>query len=261
MQATVAILKKELLMYFKSPIAYVLIAIYTFVSSLVFSLYLFQGYSLLASELNFLQSLFFIIIPLMTMKSFSEENRNKTDLLLLTSPCKIIHIVLGKYLACVIMFAIMSFITLIHVLVTIFLGGNVDLPLLGTVIIYFLTAFAYIAIGIYCSSFTENQIIAGIISMLIFLLFSIYPTISNLISNLISSVLNSLNSIVHFISPEIKSTIASKIASGLNWLNPSNRLAEFTKGIFSVPPIIFLLTYAFVFLYLTCKVLQKRRWN
>lgn len=261
MQPMLAILKREISMYFKSPIAYVLLAIYTFVSGLVFCLYLFQGYALITSELAFLQSLFFIIIPLMTMKSFSEENKNKTDLLLLTSPCKIGDIVLGKYLAAVFMFLCMSTITLVHIIITMLLGGVIDLPILGTYIIYFLTAFAYIAIGLFCSSLTENQIIAGIVSMLIFLLFSIYSTISNLIANLIASAVNSFDRIFGLVPSNVKDSISTNVASSLNWLNPSNRLAEFGRGIFTIPPIIFLFTYSAIFIYFTCKVLQRRRWN
>lgn len=260
MQALNAIYKRELGMYFKSPIAYVLFAIFSLVSGLVFALYLFQGYALLTNELNFLQSLFFILIPLLTMKSFSEEKKNRTDLLLLTSPAKLSEIVMGKYLAAVTLFVGMSALTLIHLGLTMLMQGRIDLPVLGSYLAYFLTAFAYIAIGLFCSALSENQIISGIVSMVIFLIFAIFSSISSVIGQLISTAVTKLDSLLSLFSSETKEAIAPAVTSALNWLNPSTRLPDFSRGIFSLTPIFFLLSYAGIFLYFTMKLIEKRRW-
>ena len=145
-----AIIRRELSMYFKSPIGYVLLAIYALVSGLVFSLHLMNGQALLSQEFVFVQSLFFIIIPLLTMRAYAEERRNGTEILLMTSPASIRQIVWGKYIAHLMIFIFLSLITIVHFVLTLALGGVVDLPVLGAVVAYFLTGCAYISIGLFC---------------------------------------------------------------------------------------------------------------
>ncbi|MDO5733280.1 MAG: ABC-2 transporter permease [Eubacteriales bacterium] len=254
-----AIYKRELMMYFKSPIAYILLGLYALVSGLVFSLYLFQGLAMISIELRFLQSLFFILIPLLCMKSFSSEKKNGSLVLLMTAPVRIRDIVLAKYLAAVTLFVISSLPSLLHLVITLLLGGRIDLQVAGTAIAYFIAAFAYIAIAIFCSVISESQLIAAIISMLIFLCFDVFSSITPVLGQVLSSALQSLD-VFGFFAGEQQTQIAKGIESTLRWINPSTRISDYARGIFSISPIFFLLSYIVLFLFFTCKKLEKQRW-
>lgn len=255
-----AIFKRELSSYFKSPIGWVLMAIFAFVSAIYFSTGIISGFSNVANILTFIQSLFFVIIPILTMKTFSEERRNGTEVLLHTSPASVWDIVLGKYFAALVFFILMSCITLVYVIITKLLGGRIDLVLLGTFIAFVLTAVVYIAIGVFCSSITENQIIAAILSVLIFVGFMMLNVISDLIGSFATNLVNRLD-FGNWLDTTKETQVGKSIADAINWLNPSTRLADYSRGIFNVLPMIFLLSFTFVFLFLTARVLEKRRWS
>lgn len=255
-----AIFRRELTQYFKSPIGWVLMAIFAFVSGIYFSINILSGYSNVASVLQFMQSLFFVLIPILTMKTFSEERRNGTEVLLYTSPASIWDIVLGKYLASLVFFLIMSVVTLLYVIITVVLDGNVDLVLLGTFIGFIGTAIVYIAIGVFCSSITENQIIAAILAVLIFVGFQLLNVISSLAASFTTNLLSRID-VGNWWNPTQEEAAGQAVANALNWLNPSTRLADYSRGIFDVLPLIFLLSYTFIFLFLTSRVLEKRRWS
>lgn len=255
-----AIFRRELTQYFKSPIGWVLMAIYAFVSAIYFSINILSGFSNVATVLLFMQGLFFVLIPILTMKTFSEERKNGTEVLLYTSPASIWDIVLGKYLASLVFFLIMTSITLIYVLLTVLLEGRVDLVLLGTYIGYVGTAIVYIAIGVFCSSITENQIIAAILAVLIFVGFQLLNIISSLAASFTTNFLNRID-IGNWWNPTQEESAGQAVSYAINWLNPSTRLEDYSRGVFDILPLIFLLSFTFVFLFLTARVLEKRRWS
>lgn len=255
-----AIYRRELTQYYKSPIGWVLMAIFAFVSAIYFSINLLSGYSDVSTVLLFMQGLFFVLIPILTMKTFSEERKNGTEVLLYTSPASVWDIVLGKYLASLTFFLIMSLVTVVYVIITDALGGRIDMVLLGTYVGFIGTAIVYIAIGVFCSSITENQIIAAILAVLIFVGFQLLNVISSLASSFTTNLINRID-LADWWNPTQEAAAGEAVANAINWLNPSTRLVDYTRGIFDVLPLIFLLSYTFIFLFLTTRVLEKRRWS
>jgi ABC-2 type transport system permease protein len=256
-----AIFKREFASYFRSPMGYVLFAIFMAISGLYFGIYVMNGTSYMSYEISFLESwLFFLLIPIITMRAFSEDRKNGTEVLLFTSPANTLEIVMGKYLASLALFLTISASTLVHVLLTVAFGGRIDIGVLGSFIGYFFLGAAFIAIGVFASALTENQIIAAVISFVILMCLMLIDAIASLVGDAVASLLNQLNFFSWFTDTQIDS-VGAAITAGLNWLNPYSRLENFASGIFEISPIIFFVSIIAVFLFMTNRIIEKRRWS
>ena len=233
----VAILKRELSSYFNSAVAYVVMAVYFLFSGLFFSMICIENDT---SSLSYVFGNMFIIIlfiiPIITMKSFSEEKRQRTDQALLTSPTSLFEIVMGKFLGALILFAICSLIFVVYALVISFFTSPDWAVVLCTVLGLLLLGSALIAIDIFISVLTESMIISAVAGMGVGLL--IYM-LSNLSSN---------------ITVDWIATIVKKIDFLTYYTN-------FTYGMRNLTDIIFFLSVTGLFLFFTARVLEKRRWS
>ena len=233
----VAILKRELSSYFNSAVAYVVMAVYFLFSGLFFSMICIENDT---SSLSYVFGNMFIIIlfiiPIITMKSFSEEKRQRTDQSLLTSPTSLFEIVMGKFLGALILFAICSLIFVVYALVISFFTSPDWAVVLCTVLGLLLLGSALIAIDIFISVLTESMIISAVAGMGVGLL--IYM-LSNLSSN---------------ITVDWIATIVKKIDFLTYYTN-------FTYGMLNLTDIIFFLSVTGLFLFFTARVLEKRRWS
>lgn len=233
----VAILKRELSSYFNSAVAYVVMAVYFLFSGLFFSMICIENDT---SSLSYVFGNMFIIIlfiiPIITMKSFSEEKRQRTDQALLTSPTSLFEIVMGKFLGALILFAICSLIFVVYALVISFFTSPDWAVVLCTVLGLLLLGSALIAIDIFISVLTESMIISAVAGMGLGLL--IYM-LSNLSSN---------------ITVDWIATIVKKIDFLTYYTN-------FTYGMLNLTDIIFFLSVTGLFLFFTARVLEKRRWS
>ena len=232
-----AILKRELSSYFNSAVAYVVMAVYFLFSGLFFSMICIENDT---SSLSYVFGNMFIIIlfiiPIITMKSFSEEKRQRTDQALLTSPTSLFEIVMGKFLGALILFAICSLIIVVYALVISFFTSPDWAVVLCTVLGLLLLGSALIAIDIFISVLTESMIISAVAGMGVGLL--IYM-LSNLSSN---------------ITVDWIATIVKKIDFLTYYTN-------FTYGMLNLTDIIFFLSVTGLFLFFTARVLEKRRWS
>lgn len=177
-----AILKKEINSFFASPIGYLVIAVFLLLNGLF--LWLFKGeFNILDNGFADLSSFFLLspwififLIPAITMRSFSDEKKQGTLELLLTKPISHLQIVLGKYFGALILVIIAILPTLLYVFAIFKLGnpeGNLDIgSITGSYIGLIFLAAAYIAIGIFASTLSDNQIVAFIIA--VFLCFFFY---------------------------------------------------------------------------------------
>lgn len=167
-----AVIKKEFKSYFCTPIGYVFIGIFllTFSASFYFSI-------IQSQNINFeymFSSIFVIlglgvIIPLLTMRSFSEERKTGTEQLLLTSPISLTKVVLGKFIAALLIVIITEICTLMYFAIICHYGvPNIPIAL-ATLLGFLLFTMSYIAFGILISSLTENQIISGVVSIIFFI--------------------------------------------------------------------------------------------
>ena len=166
-----AVIKKEFKSYFCTPIGYVFIGVFLIAFSISFYFSVI-GYGNVNFE-NIFYSLPTIlvlafIIPLLTMRSFAEERKNGTEQLLLTSPRSITEIVLGKYFAAISVIIITLIFSLIYYGILCFFKAPNLVPTLVMMLGFLLVAMAAIAIGMFISSLTENQIIAAVITIIFF---------------------------------------------------------------------------------------------
>lgn len=261
MNRIIAIFKRELASYFRSPMGYVLFAIFMAISGLYFGIYVMGGQSYISYELSFLESwLFFLLIPIMTMRTFSEDRRNGTEVLLFTSPASTMEIVIGKYLSSLALFLMISASTLVHVLLTVALGGRIDIGVLGSYIGYIFLGAAFIAIGVFASALTENQIIAAVISFVVLMSMMLIDAIASIVGDGLASLANTLN-FAGWLSDTQIDGFGSAITDGLNWLNPYSRLDNFAAGIFEISPILFFVSIIAVFMFMTNRIIEKRRWS
>ena len=234
-----AIFKREMRAYFTSPVGYMFCAIFYAVSGFLFMLNTVQaGESAnYASYFSILLFLFIVIIPLLTMKLVSEERKMKTDQLIMTAPVTLFDIVMGKYLAALTMFgsAFLSSSVLYYIPLAIYGKPNAGLYI-GCVVGVFLVGSAFISIGIFISSLTENQFISafGTIGAIIFLLF-----------------VSSLNSYIN----------SEAVRDFLSGLSITSRYSYFSYGLFSYDSLVYFISLSAVFLFLTIRVFEKRRWS
>ena len=162
-----AVFKKELKTYFLSPIGYITIGVFMLMYSIFFYLTTISYGSLYLGDLYYATARYglLLMIPLLTMRMFSEERKNGTEQLLLTSPRSVTSIVLGKFFAAVAIILITILFSTIYAIIISFFG-NVAIPtLIVTMLGFLLLAMAALSIGMLVSSITENQIISAILTI------------------------------------------------------------------------------------------------
>jgi len=188
-----AIIKKELRLYFATPIASVFIAVFVCVSALLFTIFnLMQANSSISIIFSFMPYLFVIMIPILTMRLMAEERALKTDQLLLTAPISVTSVICGKLFAALAVFGISIAIMVIYPIILSFYSKVQWGIVLSNYIGFFLMGASFISIGIFISSFTENQLVSAVITIavlfLTFLLsYSIDPTGISIVDALIKA--------------------------------------------------------------------------
>ncbi|WP_343210587.1 ABC transporter permease subunit [Anaerolentibacter hominis] len=285
-----AVYKKELRSYFTSMIGVVFIALFLIVVGIYFVSYnLRAGYANFDYVLQSVAFLFIILIPTVTMRMIAEETRSKTDQLLYTSPITIEKIITGKFFAVYTLYLIViGVICLYPIILSQF--GNVDFPLAYANIFGFaLLGGAYLAIGMFISSTTESQVIAAVVSFLVFLVTYLIQFIIGMIPAgnfagwLIMSGLLILIAIISYLL--MKNINVSIIIAGvgeviltalylfkpsfydglvvklLNWFSLLERYSEFGLGILNLASVVYYISLMFVFWFLTVQTIKKRRWN
>lgn len=285
-----AIYKKEMRAYFTQMPGYVFLAIFLMLVGVFFVIMNVRG-----MDGNFHFALgevaifFFILVPVLTMRLFSEESRQKTDQLLFTSPISVSGIVLGKFFAALTLFFIGTAAT---VAFPVILARQGEIPvgqIAGTYVGFFLLGAACIAIGVFISVLTENQIIAAIGTMAaVFVMFIMEPvalampaatTASLIFAMLIIAAVAGVwyNSTRKVWAAIIAAVVCAAVAGGLffvsdaifdgliirvlTWFSLFARFTFFTRGILNFADIIYYISFAALFLYFTVNVIEKRRWR
>lgn len=232
-----AIYRREMSAFFISGVAYVFLAVFFLLSGIFF----YNGViSAGTTETSAMFSSMFIIvlflIPILTMKLMSEEKKNRTDQGLLTAPVGLWSIVLGKYFAALTLFIIAESIVFVYSIILGYLGQVVWSTLLGNYFAMLLLGAAFIAVGLFISSLTENQMASAVASMLVLFVLYLFDSFASRVSN-------------------------EYIQKAMTTLSFYSRYIEFTQGVFSLPSVVFFLSTAFIFNFLTVRVLDKRRWG
>ena len=175
-----AIIKKEFKSYFLSPIGYIYIGVFLLMCSIFFYLDVF---AFLSTDFPYMfgsaSTILTFIVPLITMRMFSEERKNGTEQLLLTSPRSITQVVLGKFIAATLVVLVSVLLTLIYFGILCYFGepqlGKSLVAILG----FALLAIAYVSFGMFASSLTENQVISAVITIAVFILLWFLPSFSS----------------------------------------------------------------------------------
>ncbi len=255
-----AIFKREFAAYFKSPIGYVVMSLFMLITAFIFVSDLQYQYADVGMILLSVQTiLFLIVIPIITMRSFSEEMKNGSEVLLLTSPASVFEIVAGKYLAALSLLGVMTAGSLVYVVITLGFGGTIDAKVLGAYIGFISIGAVYLSIGLFASSMTENQIISAIITFGVIFMLILIDGIAYIMGSVISTFVDKIN-IFGLTDLQIDS-FSSTVVNIIQWPNPSARLVNFSRGIFELTPLVFFVTLTAIFLFLTIRVIEKRRWT
>jgi len=253
-----AVYKRELASYFRSPVGYIALALFAFLSGFMFINQYSDGAVNISSEIISLRSFFVVIVPVITMGLFAEDRKRGTEVLFYTSPVSLFDVVAGKFLAALTLIGILFINVFIHMIITAASGGVVNVGTWGSVLVYFFLAALFVSVGVFASALTDTQIIAAIISFVMILLIQLITTISSLASSAFASLLSS--SLFGFDSEKVNS-VCDNIASAISWLDPFTKTQDFRYGVFSVAPLVYCLSMALVFLFLTYRILEKKRWS
>lgn len=285
-----AIYKKELRSYFTSMIGYVFIAFFLVIVGVWFFFEnLRNGFANFEYVLSDIAFLAILLIPLLTMRLMAEENKQKTDQLLLTSPLRASAIVIGKLLAVITVFLVAMLIACFYPLILTKFGTIQLASAYAGIFGFVMLMAAYFSIGLYLSSLTENQVVAAVISFIVFLFTILMDSLANMLptSNqaayiifsviliavcaILYKMMNNLTLAVGMgLAAEIALTVVyiikpgffdGSVVSVFGWLSVLSRYDQFYYGIFDITGIIYYFSITVLFAFLTTQVIRKKRWS
>ena len=248
-----AIADKELRSYFASPIAYIIIGLFALIFGRFFDVYLqffvqrssgmgpmgggshninqdMIRYLLMNSAVIIL-----FVMPMITMRTYAEEKRSGTIELLLTSPLTDLQIILGKFLGAMGLYGAMLVVTLLHMIILFWYGNPEWRPIAAGYLGLILMGGCFISLGLLISSFTKNQIVAGVITFAAFLMLWIISWNAEQSGPWARAILTHLSIIDHF--------------------------DDFARGIIDTKHLIYYLSFITLGLFLTAKSVDSERWR
>jgi ABC-2 type transport system permease protein len=235
----IAILKRETKAFFLNPIGYVYMGIFFFLSGLFFSFSIMNPMQV-ANYSDVLGTMAFTLLfvtPVLTMRLFSEERKTGTEQLLLTSPVSLTKVIAGKYLGALVPFLFTLIVTFAYPLIL----SRFSTIELSTICIgylgYFLLGSAFIAVGLFVSSLTENQTVAAVVSFCFLLLLWVFEFIKQILP------------------------LSEKGQKTFDWFLLLNRYEDFGNGLLNISSVIYFLSVIFIFLFFTYRTIEKRRWS
>ena len=276
-----AIYKRELRSYFHSMIGYVFIAFLVAYTGIYFLAYnLNYGYPYFSYVLSGILFVYLVAIPILTMRCFAEDKKNKTDQMLLTAPVNLFEIVLGKYLAMVTITAVPCVIYLIFPLIIKAQGtAYIKVDYLA-ILVFFLLGCVYISIGMFVSSLTESVIIAaigafGILNfipsaawanavavavLLTLVVLAVWNMTKNVvISGVLELIVLAGTLITYFVKKTVFESLLSTVLGKLELTEVFSNIAD--NHLLDVSGIILYLSLIVLFFFLTMQMIQKRRWS
>lgn len=285
-----AIFKREFKSYFSGMMGWVLTGVVLLFGGLYFTAMNLQGgYTDFTITLYSFVIVLLVFIPLLTMRSFAEEKRSHTDQLLLTSPVSVPGIVLGKYFSLLAMFAVPVAVLALYPLLMRALGGADLIASYSGILAYFFMAAAAIAVCMYLSALTENQIIAALSGFGVLLVSYLLPSIETLftagsgLALIVFAVILGVAALAAGLRSRSLALGGGIFAAGcavlaVFWGTRSALLAtafstvlgalalfepflSFVNGLFDLGTLVYYASVAALFLFLTGQALEKRRWN
>ena len=233
----IAILRREFMAYFYSPIGYIYLSVYFFFSGLYFvTLTILPQRADITPVFSNMFMIILFLIPILTMRLLSEDKKNRTDQALLTAPIPLLSLVLGKFFAAVTVYTLGLSVTIIYGLIIHFFNPPNWGIILGNFTAMLLLGMALISIGMLISALTENQVIAAAGGFAVgFLLL-----------------------LIDMLSSFTESPLIERLVFEMSF---SRHYSPFPGGVFNFSGIFFFFTIIAVFIFLTVRILEKRRWS
>ena len=286
-----AIIKKELKQYFYSMVGFVFLAFFLAIVGLyTWAGNLSQGIGNFEMTLGNMTFIFVILIPILTMRIVAEEKKQKTDQLLYTSPISLTKVILGKYIAVMILFTIAILVIALYPLLIHMYGQGVRLSLAYSSLIgFYLLGAANIAVGLFISSLTESQVIAAVVSFIVLLLSNMLTSIAsmlptdalsqaliltvawivvcviayNMMKNItVTAILAVIGEVVvwgiYIAKSAVYENLLSKVADAFAI---TSRYSDFELGILKYDAIVYYISVSFLFVFLTVQIIKKKRFN
>ena len=221
-----AIIKKELKSYLLTPMGYVFIGLFLIMFSLFFYISVYQ-YEVVNFEYIFYNgaTILTFITPVLTMRMFAEERKTGTEQLILTSPRSLTSVVLGKFVAALIIVLVTEILTFMYYIILSFFGEPSLKVALVTLFGFFVLAAGYISFGMFASSITENQIVACVLPIGVFIVMMFLPNINEAFS----------------------------------FFSLINMFDKFPNGVIALDEIVAFVSFAILFITLTIIILQRRK--
>jgi len=248
-----AIARKELRSYFASPIGYVVIGMYALVFGFFYAVGLnwfvrqsMQGPGMGGGALNINQQMIryvlmnltvinLLVVPLVTMRTYAEERRSGTIELLMTSPVTDLQIIVGKFLGAMSLYAAMLGITLVHMAILFVYGNPEWKPIASGYLGLLLLGGCFVSLGLFFSSLTRNQIVAGMFTFAVLLLFWILDWVGSLAG------------------PGVEKVVG--------YLSLTGHLEDFVRGVIDSQHVIYYLSFITFSLFITAKAVDSERWR
>jgi len=254
MRNALAIATKEFRSYFASPIAYILIGLFSLLFGWFFYVFLMAFVQQSEQMMQFggggganvnqmmIRGLFqntaviiLFVMPMITMRTYSEEKRSGTIELLLTSPVTDLEIIIGKFLGALALYGAMLIVTMIYIAILFRIGNPEWRPIIAGYLGLLLMGGCFLSVGLFISSLTKNQIVAGFLTFATFLLFWI------------------INWMGESSGPTTRDV--------LNYLSITEHFDDFSRGIIDTKHLVYYLSFITFGLFLTAKSVDSERWR
>ena len=261
-----SIWKREVRYYFSQPAAYIMIAVFLVIANLAF-LFIFNYYTLQSSEMgrmtsqlpydftpnwiikavfDFLGTVILIMLPFITMRLMAEEKRNRTDELMYTSPISVTEIVSGKFLAALSLLFAMLLLTIYLPLLVAKYGELKWAQVFSGYAGLFLMGAGFISIGLFISSLTESQVVAGLVTF--GLLLALW---------LVSGMGEIIGRVLDVLTP----SLGAGVEGGLKYMSLNDHLSPFLDGFVDTRDFLFYASVIVLGLFLTHRVIDSSRWR
>jgi len=286
-----AVYKRELRAYFTSSTGFIFMGFFLLLAGFFFAMTnIFRAspnYNAVLGEITFI---FLIVVPILTMRLMPDDKRQRTDQLLLTSPLSLSGIVLGKYFAAVTVFVLTLLITCLYPIIMSFFGNIAVWEIMGGYVGFLLLGSAFISIGLFVSSLTDNQVISAVTTFTALLFMWILDWVvqglpTDRVSGIIFAAILAVaaGAFVYFNTKNIYVGIATTLVGAaiivaayffadtyffdgiivrvFEWFSLLKRYEEFQLGVLSLGPIVYYITFSAAFVFLTVRVLESKRWS
>lgn len=232
-----AIYKRELRSYFITPLGYIFCGMFLLVSGILFyrTTLAAQSTESLSEYFLYLLMMFAVLIPLLTMRLLADDRRSKTEQLLMTAPVSITGMVMGKYLAALTIYGCTFLVNAFNFVLLYLYGTPNTAAILANILGVFLIGAAFVAVGLFLSSLTQSQLIAAVSSI-----------------GVIVAML-----LIRFVNTYIP---YAWLRSVLQWFSVLDRFVPFSNQSLSIPSVVYYASLAALFVFLTVRVYDKRRW-